>query len=236
MGRKFGALTAKEPGYAPPTLINVGGKPQLIIWHPESVNALDPKSGKLLWEQAFASRNGLSISTPRQSADRLFLTSFYNGSMMLHLSPTTPAAEVLWQSKKVSERDTTELHSIMSTPFFEGDYIYGICAYGQLRCLKTTTGERVWESLKPTTNGKEVRWANAFLVKNGERFFLANENGELIIAKLSPEGYEEISRATLLKPTNSAAGRPVVWSHPAFANKSVYARNDEELVCYSLAE
>jgi len=59
----------------------------------------------------------------------------------------------------------------------------------------------------------------------------------LIIARLTPKGYEEISRAHLLEPTNPMAGRGrlVVWSHPAFANKSIYARNDKEIVCYSLA-
>ncbi|HTD87767.1 MAG TPA: pyrrolo-quinoline quinone, partial [Candidatus Binatia bacterium] len=79
-------------------------------------------------------------------------------------------------------------------------------------------------------------WANAFLIKNGDRFFLPNEKGDLIIARLTPEGYQEISRAHLLEPTNTAAGRDVVWSHPAFANRSVYARNDKELICASLAE
>jgi hypothetical protein len=39
----------------------------------------------------------------------------------------------------------------------------------------------------------------------------------------------------LLEPTNKAAGRSVVWSHPAFANRSIYARNDKEIICYSLA-
>jgi hypothetical protein len=85
-----------------------------------------------------------------------------------------------------------------------------------------------------TTDGKPVRWANAFLVKNGDRFFLFNEKGDLIIAKLTPRGYEEISRAHLLEPTGTAAGRAVVWSHPAFANRCIYARNDKEIVCASL--
>ena len=49
---------------------------------------------------------------------------------------------------------------------------------------------------------------NAFLVANGERFVLFNEQGELIIAKLSPQGYEEIDRATILDATNKLAGRP----------------------------
>ena len=52
----------------------------------------------------------------------------------------------------------------------------------------------------------------------------------------SPKGYEEISRAHLLEPTGNAVARPVVWSHPAFANKRAYMRNDKELICVDLAE
>jgi outer membrane protein assembly factor BamB len=231
------ALSAKEPGYAPPTLIEAAGKRQLIIWDPESVNALDPETGKLYWSQPFTSRSGLSIATPRQMGDLLFITTFYNGSLMLRLDEHQPGATVLWQSKKASERDTDALHSIIPTPFLEKGYIYGVCSYGQLRCLKAETGERLWETLQATTNdGKETRWANAFLIPNGNRFFLFNEKGDLIIAKLTPEGYQEVSRAHLLEPTNPDPGRDVVWSHPAFANRCIYARNDKEIVCANLAE
>jgi hypothetical protein len=62
-----------------------------------------------------------------------------------------------------------------------------------------------------------------------------NEHGELITAKLTPEGYDEISRTKILEPTNNLAGRPVVWMHPAFANRCIYARNDKEIICVSLA-
>ena len=93
----------------------------------------------------------------------------------------------------------------------------------------------MWETFAATT-GKAVRWGNAFLVKNADRFFLFNESGDLIIANLTPEGYQEISRAHILDPTNTDPGRSVVWSHPAFANRCAYARNDKELVCVSLAK
>ncbi|MBI3415311.1 MAG: PQQ-like beta-propeller repeat protein [Verrucomicrobia bacterium] len=228
------ALTAKEPGYCPPTMIEAGGKRQLIIWHPESINSLDPETGKVYWSQPFAVQSALSVSTPRQVGDRLFFTSFYNGSMMLKLDADKPGASLVWRGQKNSEKDTQDLHSIMGTPFFENGYIYGSCSYGQFRCLKAETGERLWESFVPT-GGKEARWANAFIVKQAGRFFIFNEKGDLIIAKLSPKGYEEISRAHLIDPTNTAAGRDVVWSHPAFANRSVYVRNDVEIVCASLA-
>ena len=64
----------------------------------------------------------------------------------------------------------------------------------------------------------------------------------MILAKLRPEGYEEISRAHILDPTNGMAGgfgrdrRMVLWSHPAFADRCMFARNDNELVCVSLAK
>jgi outer membrane protein assembly factor BamB len=128
------------------------------------------------------------------------------------------------------------LHGLISTPFLEEGYIYGVCGYGQLRCLKADTGERLWETLAATTpDGKPARWATAFIVKHNRRFFLWNELGDLIIARLSPAGYEEISRAHLLEPTNSAGGRSVHWSHPAFANRSVYVRNDREILCVDLS-
>ena len=75
----------------------------------------------------------------------------------------------------------------------------------------------------------------AFIVRNGNRYFLFNERGDLIIAGLSPSGYREISRAHLLEPTGEAFSRPVVWSHPAFADRAIFARNDNEIVCANLA-
>jgi len=228
------ALSAKEPGYAPPMIFDFAGKRQLIIWHPEAVNSLDPETGKVSWSYPLlpAARSGMTIPSPRQSGDQLFLTSFYNGSLMLRVDSDKPS--LIWQSKKVSEMDTDGLHSVMATPLLENGYIYSPCSYGQFRCLKADTGERIWETFAPTA-GKSMRWGNAFIVKNADRCFLFSETGDLIIAKLTPEKYEEISRAHLLDPTNRDPGRPVVWSHPAFANKSVYARNDQEIVCVSLA-
>jgi hypothetical protein len=122
----------------------------------------------------------------------------------------------------------------MPTPVIQGDTIYGVCSYGELRGLELMTGKRLWQTHQATI-GKSGRWANAFLIPNGDRVFLFNEQGELIIAKLSPKGYDEIDRAKILEPTNKyAAGRLVVWAHPAFANQNIYARNDKEIVAASL--
>jgi outer membrane protein assembly factor BamB len=155
--------------------------------------------------------------------------------MMLRLDAAKPAATSVWRTEKISEKDTTHLNAVLCTPFLTDGHIYGVCSYGQLRCLKADTGARLWETFQATTGSEPVRWANAFIVKNSNRFFLFNEKGDLIIANFGPRGYEEISRAHLLEPTNTAAGRDVVWSHPAFANRHIYARNDKEIICADLA-
>ena len=233
------ALSAKEPGYAPPVIYEFTGQAgpvrQLIIWHPESVNALDPETGRVLWTHRHTPtvRAGMTIPTPRKVGDLLFLTSFYNGSLMLRVGGAGQPS-VVWQSRKVSEKDTDGLHSVMATPLVEQGYIYSPCSYGQFRCLKVDTGERLWETFAPTA-GKSARWGNVFVVKHGDRAFLFSETGDLILARLTSEKYDEISRARLIEADNRDPGRLVVWSHPAFANRSVYARNDHEIVCVSLA-
>ncbi len=228
-------LDAREPGYAPPTLIEHDGVRQIILWHAQAVNSLDPDTGTVLWSHPWDLRSGLSIPTPRLAGDFLFLTAFYNGSKCFRLRGASPPGEPVWQSRSITEKNTDTLNSIMSTPFIEDGHIYGVCSYGQLRCLRLETGERLWETFAATTDGEPVRWANAFIIKHENRFFLANEKGELILANLSPGGYAELGRFKMLEPTTIDPRRPVLWSHPAFANRSVYARNDRELVCYSLA-
>lgn len=230
------ALPGDTAGYCPPMIYTIAGKRQLIIWDPQAVYSLDPENGKTYWSRPFEVSNGLTTPTPRVEDNLLFVSAFYNGSMMLKLDTEKPAAEVLWKGKGKGEvtKLTDGLHCLMSTPIMKDGYIYGVCSYGQLRCLEATTGKRLWETFK-ATGGAEGRWANAFLIPHADRTFIFDEKGNLILARLSPKGYVEIGRANILEPTNKAAGRDIVWSHPAFANRSIYARNDKEIVCVSLA-
>jgi hypothetical protein len=176
---------------------------------------------------------GLCVPSPQQVDNRLFVTAFYNGPLMIDVSPDELSAKVAWEGNSNSERDTDGLHSIMPTPIVTPDYIYGVCSYGQLRCLDAKTGKRLWETFAATGND---RWWNAFLIPNGDRVFIHNEQGDLIIAKLSPKGYEEFSRAKLVEPTRKVNRRMTIWSHPAFAMKSVFARNDKEIVRVDLSK
>ncbi len=229
------ALTAKDIAYCAPAIHKIAGRHRLIVWHTKAVSSLDPDTGLVQWNHEWDVRGGGSIALPRRHGDRLFLTSFFNGSLMLRLRPDGAGVDNLWQSPKISAKDTTFLHSLNCVPWLEEGHIYGVCNHGQFRCLRIEDGQRVWESLRPVGLDRPRRNANAFIVKHEDRFFLCPDNGDLVIAKLSPAGYEEIDRAKLIDPTDADGGRPIVWSHPAFANRRVYARNDKEIICVSLA-
>ncbi len=223
-----------EPGYCQPVIFQVGGVRQLVIWHPSGVASLDPATGRILWQQPFAVHLGMTLATPVLSGSRLFVSSFYNGSLLLDLAGVS--ARILWKGKSSSEIDTDGLHAVINTPVIDGEYIYGICSYGQFRCLDLKTGARVWETMEVTK--EKARWASGLIVRQGDRYFINNDRGELIIARLSPQGYHEISRMPLIKPTSNSGNRrelgAVNWSHPAYANRHIFARNDEEIISVSL--
>lgn len=222
------------PGYGSPIIVHSGGTRQLIVWLPSAVASLDPETGRLLWEHPFPVQAGLTAPMPRFHDNRLFVTAFYNGSLMLELDPQRPTARVAWRRHGENERITDALHSIIATPYFDGDFIYGVCSYGELRCLNAQNGDRLWATYE-ATSGQSARWGNAFLTRHEDRFFLFSEQGDLILARLTPQGYHELSRAHLIEPTGPAQRREVVWTHPAYAHRCVYVRNDREIASFSLA-
>ncbi|MBT4868455.1 MAG: PQQ-like beta-propeller repeat protein [Planctomycetaceae bacterium] len=226
------ALTASSPGYCPPTMIEHAGTKQLLIWHADALNALNPLTGKPYWSVPLKPGFGMSIVAPRKLGRHLFASGYGKAGVLLKLDDTKPGVEVVWRGKP-----KTAVYSENSTPFLLDGMIYGIDGHqGSLIAARIKDGERLWESFRPTTGGtRRAGHGTAFLVKHKNGFFLFSETGDLILAKLSPKGYEEISRFHVLDPTNTVFGRNVVWSHPAFAERCVFARNDKELVCVSLA-
>jgi outer membrane protein assembly factor BamB len=224
-------LTADEPGYCPPTVIEAGGGPQLVIATPGAVVGLDPLTGKKYWDVPFRPHYAMAIAAPRPSGNHLFVGG-YGDAVMVKLDPEKPAAEVGWRGKR-----HTAVYPSNSTPLVDGETVYGVDASGHLRAVDLKTGARLWEDARPVSGpagGPELH-GTAFLVRNADRYFLFNELGELVIAELSRKEYAETDRAKLVEPTGWAFGRKVVWSHPAFADKCVFVRTDKELACFSLA-
>ncbi len=244
---RWKALTASESGYCPPTMIESAGARQLVIWDADNLNALDPATGRVLWSQPLKPMYGMSIMAP-QVADTprgqvLFASGIGRVAALYALAADAPAARLLWRGEPKSA-----VFCANATPFIAGDTLYGCdCDTGMLTAVALDDGRRLWETLEPTTGGeRRSKHGTAFLVRQAEgvagdpagttRTWIFSETGDLILARLSPEKYEELGRTRLLDPTNECFGREVVWSHPAFANGCILVRNDREVVCVSAKE
>jgi outer membrane protein assembly factor BamB len=233
------ALTSKEIGYAPPVLATINGKKQLVVWLTDVLAGLDPNTGEMYWSFSYppegkAQRPEVTVSPPAIKDDLIFISTFYHGALLLKISNSVPV--VVWNRKSTSKSEFNDgLHTVMSTLLFSDDSIFGVCGFGELRCVDVRTGDRLWETYE-ATGGKKGLFANAFLMPHENMFYIWNDQGELISARLTRKGYEQISRARLLEPTEHARGRTIVWSHPAFANGRIYVRNQQELLCVSLAD
>jgi len=220
-------------GYSAPILIEKDGVRVVVNWTEHSLSGLDPESGETYWRFPWSTGSGMSIATPVLYRDHVFVSAFYSGSLLVKLGDDYTSAEIVWQRCGESERETDALHCVMNTPVIMDDYIYGVDSYGELRCLEFYTGDRVWEDLSAV---KRDRWANIHFIQKGDKIWMFNEQGELLITELSSAGFKEISRAKLIEPTKKQLPRGVTWSHPAFANKHVFIRNDVRLVCADLSD
>jgi outer membrane protein assembly factor BamB len=206
-----------------PILITSGGTRQLIVWTSQSISSLDPVRGKLYWREAMTTSGNDSAATPVFRGDRLLVSG-----LMLDLTAAPAETRIMWPQERAPSK---RILSNTSTACWVGDYLYGARGRGELVCLEAATGKEIWSTNSVTAlkNGASVH-----ITPQGDGFFLFTDEGNLIRAKLSPSGYQEISRAHLIEPTWPFAEAKYVYAPPAFANKHIFARNEGEVVCASL--
>jgi outer membrane protein assembly factor BamB len=234
-GRTVWSALSDEASYSAPIVIDQADQRVLVCWTGQRIVGLDTATGQRHWQVPFAHEKWpIAIATPVVRDGRLLVSEAHKGSLLARLSPHELQAEEIWHRRREDVDDGAALHCLISTPFIDNRTIYGADGSGVLRCLDLETGQQIWED---RTAVPEARWATIHLVRNGDRTWLFNERGELIIARLTREGFQEISRAKLLEPTQEQLRRRggVTWSHPAFAYRHVFARNDKELVCADLS-
>ena len=118
-----GADRRRSPGTRPPTLIEAGGKPQLVdLPRPTAVAGLDPKTGTKHWSVPLKPHYAMSIMPPRQAGDVLFAGG--NGDAVVAQAGPGQAGRrpKCWRGKRRHRRSTR----CNMTPFVDGDTIYGV--------------------------------------------------------------------------------------------------------------
>jgi outer membrane protein assembly factor BamB len=227
-----------DASYSAPMMIEQAGQRVLLCWTGDRIVGLNPQSGEEHWAFPFPWKSWpIGIATPVIHGELLLFSEAHKGALLLKAPADRLSIEQVWHRQKEDDDDEPALHCLISTPIIRDGHIYGADNEGILRCLDLETGRQIWEDDSAVPQN---RFATIHLIERGDaddRIWMFNERGELIISRLSPDGFEELSRAKLLDPTTEQLRRRdgVTWSHPAFAHRHVFARNDKELVCADLS-
>lgn len=232
---KWKALSSKDAGYCPPSIIKAGGTEQLLVWHPSAVASLDPRSGKEYWSVPLEPEYGMSIARPQRDGNYLFVAGIMYKGVMLRLHDDKPGVTELWRGSK-----KTAMYTPTHTPVMHDGIMYGCDdALGALIAAKVEDGSRLWQTYHPVVPGRDRRLSCGSVAvtrhASGNRFLLFGEMGQLTLADMDEEGYKPKGQMKVLEPTQTTSGRDVVWTHPAYAGRTMFVRNDKEIVAVDLS-
>jgi len=216
--------------YSAPIIVEWGGTRQLITWTGDAIHSLSPTTGRSFWRVPYECGWDVaeSIATPVWNGNRLlFVKGWSRGSLLLELGQDAKTVTEKWRTR-------SQPSTMMATPYFVGpDHFVSIDGQRGLGFYSAVDAKRLWTDRKAIG---DARLGYAHATPNGDRLFIFNQSGHLILGRATTNGFELLGDALLVEPTAGYRPQgPVVWSHPAYANRSVYARNDRELVCATLA-
>ncbi len=218
------AWTRKTAGgaYAAARVARIAGADQLFIFHRGGMACFDPEQGKRKWDFPWHSRavESVNATTPLVVGDVLFFTATYRtGGVALRVKKSS--YEVLWKDDLRSRDKILDSH--FSNVIHVGGYIYGFAGRrepeGALHCVELATGKVLWRWRSYLGRG-------AMLYSDGH-FIAQGERGDLVLLKLSPEGYEELRRVPRVLKWPA-------WAVPTVAHGLLYLRDEEKLVCMDL--
>lgn len=220
-GKPVWKASAGSAGYSSPTLLAIDGMETIVSVTGTEVVGLRPGSGKELWRFPFETDFGCNTATPIVVDGGVFVSAGENqGSVLIDLEPEGDryAPRARWESLGPKSLMRNE----WQTSIVIGDHLYGFDNVGaagpvtHLVCLEAKTGREAW---------RKSRFGKGNMVFADGKLWITTFEGELVLARATPEGYEELGRAELLGRTRQTL---------TIAGGRGYIRDDREVLCIGL--
>lgn len=215
-GRADWSATKEPASYASPVAVPRDGSERILFVTRYQCLLLDPADGTVRWQFPFGMR-GPTVNAAAPAivgADRLLVTASYGiGSVLARFDDA--GAEPVWKGDE-------SLASQYCTPVVVGDHAYALDGRedgppGDLVCVDLATGRAAWR--------EESFGYGSLLVADGKLVILRND-GTVVLARASPDGYRELGRHRALGVGCRA--------QPALAGGRLYIRDDSRLVSLDL--
>jgi outer membrane protein assembly factor BamB len=206
--------TGDGPGYGSPIIATFGGVRQVIAQTQKFLVGLNASDGALLWGLPFTTDFDQNAITPIVFQDLLI-----NAGTDLPLTAIRPKLDGgKWIAETVWTNPQTPM--FMSSPVLIGGTIYGLTqrSRGQFVAIDAATGKTRWN-----TQGREGE--NASMLGSPSWLLASTTNGILVVARASPEKYEEVRRYQIAESA--------VWAHPAITGRSLIVKDVDKVICWS---
>ena len=205
-------------GYSSPTLLDVGGRKQIVMYTGSSVIGIQPGTGKLLWRFPYETDFNCNIAAPLAVDGKVFISAGENhGSTLIELKPSGEGFEpsVVWESLGPASKLRNEWQTsiVLDGKIYGFDNLGGAGPITHLTCLDAATGERLWQ---------QPRFGKGNMIAADGKLWITMITGELVLVRANPKEYEELGRAKVLESTRQA---------PTLAGGKLYLRDGQEIVC-----
>lgn len=220
-GKRLWTSGNGHAGYSSPVLMDIAGNLQVISFTGTCVMGIDPKNGNNLWSYPFETDYGCNTACPVWIDNGVFISSGENhGSVLLDLKKENGTYRVSERWKSLDSKSV--MRNEWQTSIVVGDFLYGFDNVGaagpvsHFSCIEAKTGKSVWQKL---------RFGKGNLTYADKKFWLTTIDGELVIAKADPKGFQELSRASLVGKNRQTL---------TIAGGYGYLRDDAEVLCIEL--
>ena len=216
---------AENVTHTTPIIATIHGVRQVIFATVTGLIGLERTTGNFLWKYTYPFYPiGTSMgASPVVYSNLVYCTASYGrgaAAARISLSGGT------WSVQHLYLKTGSNYRSIWMTPVCYDGYIYTLCGDNvtflttPLNCIEMSTGNLMW-----STNG----FGMGGLILVGTNLLVLKENGQLVLARASPAGYEQLAsyQAFLFGP--AAPGK--CWISPAFSNGRIYVRSTRGGVC-----
>lgn len=212
---RWKALTDR-PGYSTLLPVSMHDKAQLLAFTADNLASVSPETGKLIYKTPFKTSNyDVAIISPVVTGNSVFISGYWDGSALFNIDHDLQP-KTAWTTKS--------LNCLMATPLQLDGHLYALDKRNGLLCLSLSDGSVIWkDGYRMTTKERNPHASMVWGEKKKGLAVILNARGDLILARLSPQGYSEKGRVHLLD------GR-WIWSHPAFSGQDIYARSDTEII------
>jgi outer membrane protein assembly factor BamB len=214
-GKLLWTVTGDGASYSSGIGATIAGRRYALFLTRNGLVGLDPAAGQVRFERPWRARQAASVNaaTPVINGDSIFISAEYGPGAAVLRFDGSKLTDV-WSSDEV-------LSNHYATSVVAGGHLYGFHGrqeFGQsFRAVEFQTGKVRWS---------QDRFGAGSVTLAGDRLLILRENGEMVLAAASPDGFKPVARAQILPAT--------VRAYPAIAGGMVYVRNDDTLVCLDL--